>query len=327
MIQVSYLDPNSNQQGLLYANQAKDMLRAIRTLYAGNTGPTATLEYMFWVDTSSVPNMLKMRNSVASTTWHDLFPVDASLSDYLRSQSIAIGGLGGEARLPTGNSLNTVVDTGVYRIDGSTTGNTYGTGLLIHSNRESNNATQVIVSQTDNQVYVRHTIDNGSNWTVRPILPVATTTATLTGASVTIDNIPSWVRRITISCLNVSTSDGSIDQSALIQLGTSASFATSGYVGGMTNITASLSIGAHNRTTGFCFWSNGSYQASGQIFLANHSGTIWTASGALSVHDGALNTSTMAGRVDAGGAVTRLRFTTAGGTATYDSGTVTLFYE
>lgn len=326
MIQVSYLDPNSNQQGLLYANQAKDMLRAIRTLYAGNTAPSATLEYMLWVDTSSVPNMLKMRNSVASTTWHDLFPVDASLSDYLRSQSIAIGGLGGEARLPTGNSLNTVVDTGVYRIDGSTTGNTYGTGLLIHSNRESNNATQVIVSQTDNQVYVRHTIDNGSNWTVRPILPVATTTTTLTGTSVTIDNIPSWVRRITISCLNVSTNDGSIDQSALIQLGTSGSFVTSGYVGGFGNITPS-GTGVHNRTNGFGFMAFGAFQTSGQIFLANHSGTIWTTSGTLNAFDGAVNTTAMAGRVDAGGAVTRLRFTTAGGTATYDSGTVTLFYE
>jgi len=82
------------------------------------------------------------------------------------SELILVYGLGGTAPLKSGDDLNSVDQTGLYRITTGTANNTYGNGSVLVVNRGSGVVDQLILSVTDSKLYLRNTANNGSLWTV-----------------------------------------------------------------------------------------------------------------------------------------------------------------
>ncbi len=149
---------------------------------------------------------------------------------------------------------------------------------------------------------------------------IAQSVKTASGTSFEFTAIPSWVKRITIAISGLSASStGDI----LIQLGTSSSYETSGYLG-----SASTSAGtADNFSTGFEI-ANSSTAGSvyhGIVTLVNLDSNTWVESGLL----GLSNTASLresAGFKSLSAALTRLQFY-IDGTQTFDAGTVNILYE
>lgn len=149
-----------------------------------------------------------------------------------------------------------------------------------------------------------------------------TAVASTSGTSIDFTGIPASVKRVTVMFSGVSTSGTS---APIVQLGTSSSFETSGYTGsagfGTTNV---------NLSSGF--------------FITTTAGAGNTAQGimVLTLLNSATNTFSCSSNVGITGnqivylcggakalsaALTRVRITTAGGTDTFDAGTINILYE
>lgn len=145
-----------------------------------------------------------------------------------------------------------------------------------------------------------------------------TAVASTSGTSIDFTSIPSWVKRITVMFVGVSTSGSS---SVQIQIG-SGTFTTSGYLGAVTSGSTT------NMSSGF-LTSNGGIGADirhGQatIVLATTNTYVMTYTGAYS------NSATTVGAgasVVIGGTLDRVRITTVNGTDTFDAGTINILYE
>lgn len=162
------------------------------------------------------------------------------------------------------------------------------------------------------------------NYTTVGRITLGTSVATTSGTSIDFTGIPSWVKRITMTLVNVSTSGTSLPQ---VQVG-SGSVTTSGYgfiAGAVLNANVTSTVGA---TTGFVLTSNvtaASYLM-GQIVLTLTSANTWTCS--LNCADGSANRIILgSGNIALGGALDRVRLTTVGGTDTFDAGSVNIIYE
>ena len=148
----------------------------------------------------------------------------------------------------------------------------------------------------------------------------AVNAATGSPTSVDFTGIPSWVKRVTVEIIGLSTSGTS---NFLIQLGTSGGIVSSGYLSGVgsrsseTTSTAGFIVGipaaAANNLTGI-------------IPICNYTTNAWVTSGVLSRQDGFLNAS--GGSIASlGGTLDRVRITTVNGTDTFDAGTINILYE
>ena len=144
------------------------------------------------------------------------------------------------------------------------------------------------------------------------------TVKSATGTSVDFTGIPSWVRRVTVTLIDVSGSGSSV---FLVRLGTSAGITTTGYVGatagagGNTSATAGIPL---NHAVG------SADTTSGNLIIINPTGNTWIAGGSFSRGGGAV---TGAGSVTLGSVLTQLRLTTTNGTDTFDAGSINLLYE
>lgn len=151
-----------------------------------------------------------------------------------------------------------------------------------------------------------------------------TAVASTSGTSIDFTGIPSWVKRITVAFSGISTSGTS---NLIVQLGTGATptYTTSGYLG-----TAMTTTGATTTlfTSGFILDPSA---AAAQLFgglmtIVNISGNTWAETSIL----GGSNTVSLrygAGSVPLAATLTAVRITTAGGTDTFDAGTINILYE
>jgi hypothetical protein len=157
-------------------------------------------------------------------------------------------------------------------------------------------------------------------YTISPA-STGTVSGTITVVGVDFLSIPSWVKRVTVMFSGVSTSGTS---NPLIQIG-SGSVQSTGYIGYCTNVSTSTisstsgfplnSAAAANTLTGFLvlnLLASNKWIIGGNSTL-NQSGTIY-----------ALMNS---GEVTLSGALDRVRITTAGGTDTFDAGSINIMYE
>jgi hypothetical protein len=149
-------------------------------------------------------------------------------------------------------------------------------------------------------------------------LTLETAQATTSGTSIDFTGIPSWVKRITVMFSGVSTNGTS---NLTIQIG-AGSITTSGYV---SCATSSSPVGL---TTGFILTggNQAGYTHSGIVSLATLGGDIWSESGSLNPNT-ANSVSVSGGTVTLSGTLDRIRITTAGGTDTFDAGSVNIMYE
>jgi hypothetical protein len=153
-----------------------------------------------------------------------------------------------------------------------------------------------------------------------------TSQASTSGTSIDFTGIPSWVRRITVMLVGVSTNGTSPPQ---IQIG-AGSVTTSGYLGSSTVVT-NTAVASALFTSGFGIGVNISNWAStvvvhGAIVLNLQTGNTWAAAGSVGRSDTA-STYFTNGSLALGGTLDRVRITTVNGTDTFDAGSINILYE
>ena len=151
-------------------------------------------------------------------------------------------------------------------------------------------------------------------------IQTATAQASTSGTSIDFTSIPSWVKRITIMFNAVSTSGSS---SVQIQLGTgSTTYTTSGYAG-----SNSYGTTVSSNSAGFIVHANigAATLASGIVVLTNVSGNIWAQAGSIGAASSSVSVS--GGSITLAATLTAVRITTAGGTDTFDAGSINILYE
>jgi hypothetical protein len=157
-------------------------------------------------------------------------------------------------------------------------------------------------------------------------IQLQTAVATTSGTSIDFTSIPSGVKRISVLLNGVSSSGTSIVQ---VQLGTSSTAVTTGYLAMMANIqSASNTTRGVISTTGFPL-DHAGVAASlrhGKITFDNVSGNIWVGSGNVYM-SGSSWMNNQAGKIDVGGVLDMVRLTTVNGSDTFDAGSVNISWE
>jgi hypothetical protein len=151
-----------------------------------------------------------------------------------------------------------------------------------------------------------------------------TSVASTSGTSIDFTSIPSWVKRITVMLDAVSTSGTS---NWLIQLGDSGGIENTGYLSVGTFLGATT--GGTSYTAGFGLpIGNATHVAQGLIILSNLTGNGWTANGSLAGSGSAAGfIYSTSGAKTLSATLDRVRITTAGGTDTFDAGSINILYE
>ena len=146
-----------------------------------------------------------------------------------------------------------------------------------------------------------------------------TAVASTSGTSIDFTGIPSWVKRITIMFVNVSTSGISPIQ---IQIG-NGSPETTGYLSG-----AQTAGSAANITTGFSLEQSCAATSvrHGMAFISTLGSNVWTYSTITNRSD-TTAISWGAGSKTTSATIDRVRITTVNGTDTFDLGTINILYE
>lgn len=170
-------------------------------------------------------------------------------------------------------------------------------------------------------------VTNGTgtlSWSDRSRMTLATAQNSTSGTSIDFTGIPSWVKRITVMFYNVSTTGTT---NIIVQIGPSSGVETTGYIG--SSQTNGAGINANSTNNGFDVFELGvaTSAASGHcvLTLLDGSTNTWAATSILA-HSNRLVY--MGGsKPITGGALSRLRLTSTGGTDTFDSGSINIMYE
>jgi hypothetical protein len=155
-------------------------------------------------------------------------------------------------------------------------------------------------------------------------LVLGTAVASTSGTSIDFTGIPSWVKRITISFVGVSTNGTSLK---LVQLGDSGGVETTGY-NSSSVVVGSTTVGVTS-TAGMVIRSitaDNILQGSMTLNLAVESSNTWASTHSLASGDSAFalvggGTKALSSTLD------RVRITTVNGTDTFDAGTINIIYE
>jgi hypothetical protein len=151
-----------------------------------------------------------------------------------------------------------------------------------------------------------------------------TAVASTSGTAIDFTGIPSWVKRVTVMFIGVSTNGTSVP---LIQLGAGSNQAT-GYLGaGLSSATAGAPA-IVNYTTGFGIAADGRAAdvRHGLFTIALAGSNTWVCSGYFAQSDTTRIQST-GGSVTLSGTLDRVRITTVNGTDTFDAGSINILYE
>ena len=155
--------------------------------------------------------------------------------------------------------------------------------------------------------------------------PQLQTAQSATGSNTVFDftGIPTWVNRVTVTMVGISTSGTS---PYVLRVGDGAIVA-SGYTGAFT-IIAGATPNSNNAASGIGILQNPTAASvyHGVCVLMRHSGNTWvaTSTGGLS---NAASTALSGGSITLAGALDRVRLTTSGGTDTFDAGSVNISWE
>jgi hypothetical protein len=166
------------------------------------------------------------------------------------------------------------------------------------------------------------TINNGAVLGITSGTAVASTS----GTSIDFTGLPSWIKRITVMFVGVSTSGTSLP---IVKLGVSGTPESSGYLSGAFGATSSVLVGWASATTGFNINSDHSggdiIHGTMVITLSNQSTNTWTSCGNINNSSG--SGYTFAGSKSLAGTLNMVRITTVNGTNTFDAGSINILYE
>jgi hypothetical protein len=154
----------------------------------------------------------------------------------------------------------------------------------------------------------------------------ATAVASTSGTAIDFTSIPSWVKRITVMFVGVSTNGTSVP---IVQIGDAGGIETSGYLarGGFTQDAGASGVTAFTTGFGITAQSNAGSIYHGHVVLTSlGSGNTWVASGVLGRSESTVMTS-LGGSKSLSDTLDRVRITTVNGTDTFDAGSVNIMYE
>lgn len=161
---------------------------------------------------------------------------------------------------------------------------------------------------------------DGSNVSTVGVPNRATAQNSTSGTSIDFTGIPANTRQITVLFNGVSTTGTSVP---IIQLGTSASYTSSGYLGAAC--TGATFI---NLSTGFAYAATNTAARviHGTATIINVSSNIWVFSSVTGLsNEASMNWG--GGSISLAGTLDRVRITTVGGTDTFDAGVINILYQ
>jgi len=154
---------------------------------------------------------------------------------------------------------------------------------------------------------------------------VSGTAVSASSTSVDFTGIPSWVKRITVMLNGVSTSG---TNQLLFQLGDAGGIETTGYASNALTSSTSAAVNTANSTSGFQGGSVGSSSNlfSGAVVFTALGSNAFVCQGSIS-NTGDSRFMSISGGKTLSDTLTQVRITTAGGTDTFDAGTINILYE
>jgi hypothetical protein len=159
-----------------------------------------------------------------------------------------------------------------------------------------------------------------------PRIILGTAVASTSGTSIDFTGIPSWAKKITVSCAELSTNG--TDQ-VMVRLGTSGGVEATTYKSGFTIVSTS-GVLTGNATTGLSVGNAGTanalYNGSMSLTLVDPATNTWAGLGIFYESQQTEGHMT-AGSKALSGVLDRVRITTPGGANTFDSGTINILYE
>jgi hypothetical protein len=154
------------------------------------------------------------------------------------------------------------------------------------------------------------------------VLTSETAQASTSGTSIDFTGIPSWVKRITVNYVGVSTNGTS---NFLVQLGDSGGVENTGYASACHGNAVSS-----NSTAGFNIVNSvsaaGSFSGSLVITLQDATSFTWCSMG-IGFRNDLAQPFSSSGTKSLSATLDRIRFTTVNGTDTFDAGSINILYE
>lgn len=191
--------------------------------------------------------------------------------------------------------------------------------------------TALAAADVDTAADVLAIVDTGSTTTKKIVVDdlrtamgpkLATEAASTSGTTVDFTSIPSWVKKITVMFVGVSTNGTA---NLLVQIGDSGGIESTGYSSGVANSTTTASS-----TAGFIVTvsADSSQAARGAVtlYLEDSSDFTWVESGVL-LASGTAVANMSAGSKVLSAALDRVTITTTNGTDTFDAGAINLLLE
>ena len=301
---------STNDHALIYSNGTKetggftlaqwsDSAKGLRIDSSGNVGigtssPSAQLDVY-----ANVQPAIRVRNSTGITDLYALSTGDGFLTSQAAGKSLLFGTVGAEKMRITASG----------GVSFGASGAAYGS------------SGQVLVSNGDTAPTWGSAIVSGTakayNWN-----------GSTTNNYIDFENIPSWVKRITVMFNGVSTSSTSPIQ---IQIGDSGGIENSGY-SGTNHVLGTTNVAGAAMSSGFLLTVGTSYTSaagahSGLAILTNITGNQWVISGSIASPTTPYSF-VFAGAKTLSDTLDRVRITTvAAGTNYFDAGSINILYE
>ena len=234
----------------------------------------------------------------------------------------------------------TVTDANTFTITDTASGTITGTPSVSRTNYYGNSTVRGSESVTGNLSVTGNTAITGSATVAGALsvtgalsvagseirqLTAASSQSTGTTSAVSFNDIPSWVKRVTVMLAGVTFTSAN-DMSVQLGTGTSMTpvYPTTGYNGGTSRLSSGGTNGA-NSSTGFAIKTdNASAVLSGSMVITKITGNTWVASGVFGL-SASTHTAISGGSIALGSALTQLKFATSSGNFT--AGTVNIMYE
>jgi hypothetical protein len=155
-------------------------------------------------------------------------------------------------------------------------------------------------------------------------ITLGTPTAFNSGTSYTVTGLPTGIRQLNMMLQNVTVSSNS---NMLFQIGTSGGLVTTGYTSNGVN-TYSGSVSASPTAGIVSYYGAGSYTINGKVTfnLVDATNNIWVASYVFS-GGGSGGSNFGGGTVTLSSTLSQIRFTTVGGSATWNGGKINISYQ
>jgi len=327
----------ANQSGASFRADLNNGLAAAVSQNSGAAEPSTTYAYMPWADTTT--GLYKIRNG-ANSAWIPLYKLDGTgfsvANGTAAAPSIFFRDSGTDTGIySSGTDAVDIATAGVRRVGVSSAGDVtiYGQGDLRLADNDSSNyvGLQAPSTVSSNVVFTLPSADGTARQSLvtdgaaalsfanRSELVLATSLVA-TGSNTVFDftSIPSWVKRITVMCYQVSTT---ISGSLYVQIG-SGSFQATGY----SSTYWYASTGSGISSDAFVLsGTNSSYYHDLTCTLTLVGSNKWMLSGMANILLATNVGAQTIGSVDLSGTLDRLRFATNAGV--FDAGTINILYE